>query len=102
MLWLFIHWKFHVTDCQNRSFIFRVKRMPTSFLVSLLLPYSTSTYPISAHPTQHRYLTGIPILLNICDATSDPLALMCLSKSRLNQASRLTVPPRLSYAELRE
>ena len=102
MLWLFIHWKFHVTDCQNRSFIFRVKRMHTSFLVSLLLPYPTSTHPISAHPTQRRYRIALPILLNICGTTLDPLTLICLPKSRLNQTSYSTGPPRLSYAEPHE
>ena len=59
ILWLF-NWKFQVTDGQNRSLVFSVKRMPTSLPIFLLLPYPSSTYPsstypISAHPTQHRY-----------------------------------------------
>jgi len=37
ILLLFIYWKFHVIDGQNRSLIFRVKRMPTSFPIFLLL-----------------------------------------------------------------
>ena len=35
---LFIYWKYHVTDGQNRSLFFRVKRMPTYFNIFLLLP----------------------------------------------------------------
>ena len=72
--------------------------MPTSFLVSLLLPYPPSTYLICAHPTQRRYRIVLPILLNICGTTLDPLTLMCLPKSRLNQTSYSTGPPRLSHA----
>ncbi len=45
--------------------------MPTSFLVSLLLPYPTSTHPISAYPTQRRYRIALPILLNTYCAISD-------------------------------
>ncbi len=37
ILLLFIYWKFHVIDGQNRSLIFRVKRMLTSFPIFLLL-----------------------------------------------------------------
>ena len=93
ILWLFISWKFHVTDGQNRSLIFRVKRMPTSFPIFLLLPHPTSTYPISAHPTQHRYPIALFVLLNVCDATSDLSTFIYLSKSQPNQISHLTVPP---------
>ena len=98
ILWLFIPWKFHVTDGQNRSLIFRVKRMPTSFLIFLLLPHPTSTYPISAHPTQHRYRTALSVLLNVCDATSDPSTFICLPKSQPNQISHLTVSERIGRA----
>ena len=52
--------------------------------------------------TQNRYPIALFVLLNVCDATSDPAIFMCLPKSQLNQASRLTVPPPLSYAELHE
>ena len=52
--------------------------------------------------TQHRYPIALFVLLNACDVTSDPAIFMCLPKSQLNQASRLTVPPPLSYVELDE
>ena len=38
ILLLFIYWKFHLNDRQNRSLFFRVKCMPTSFPGFLLLP----------------------------------------------------------------
>ena len=74
--------------------------MPTSFLIFLLLPHPTYTYPISAHATQHRYPIALFVLLNVCDAISDPSTFICLPKSQPNQTSHLTVPPPLSYAEL--
>ena len=49
--------------------------------------------------SQRRYRIALLILLNIYGAISDPLILMCLSKSRLNQTSYSTGPPRLSYTE---
>ena len=95
ILWLFISWKFHVTDGQNRSLIFRVKRMFISFpiFLLLLLPHPTSTYPISAYSTQHRYRIALFVLLNVYDATSDPFTFICLSKSQPKQIFHLTVPP---------
>ena len=142
ILLLFIYWKFHVTDGQNRSLsFFGVKCIPTSFpffcfcpsyfCPSLLLPplnhsidtsrcYMTFNILLSAtsrskrilddQPTprmllsreqvsallsrlpQRRYRIALPILLNTCGATSDPLTLMCLPKSRLNQTSHSTGP----------
>ena len=40
ILWLFISWKFHVTDGQNRTLIFRVKRTCFWPSYSTSLPYS--------------------------------------------------------------
>ena len=51
---LFIYWKFHVTDGQNRSLFFGVKCMPTSFpiLPILFLPFTAS----SPTQPQHRHI----------------------------------------------
>jgi len=53
-----IYWKFHVVDGQNRSLIFRVKRMPTSFHRRSASRYGSSVLGrVSALPKREWSMT---------------------------------------------
>ena len=78
----------------------RSKRIPDDQPTPRMLLSREQVSALLSRLPQRRYYIALPILLNTCGATSDSLTLMCLPKSRLNQTSRLTVPPPLSYVEL--
>ncbi len=67
----------------------------------ILLSRKQVSVLLSQH-RQRRYPVSLLVLLNTCDAISDPSIFMCLPKSQPNQTFPSTGLPPLSYAELQK
>ena len=90
----------HSIDTSRCYMTFNILLSPTSWskripddqpTPRMLLSREQVSALLSRLPQRH-YRIALPILLNTCGATSDPLTLMCLPKSRLNQTSHSTGP----------
>jgi len=66
------------------------------------IPIKKANMVLLSQLPQRRYRITLLVLLNACDATSDPSTFMYLRKSQPNQTSHSTGPPPSSYAGLHE